>query len=298
MELRQLRYFLAVAEESNVTAASRRLHVSQPPLTRQIRQLEQELKVTLFTRTSKGVQLTDAGKALLTEARRLLILAEAAKQRSQAAQRGELGRLDIGYFGSTIYSVVPSAIRRFSEAMPDVAVRIHRAGKAEQIAQLRDGRLGIGFARHYSPEPDIECMCVAEEKLFLAAKADNSGYEGEANPVSLQMIEGRSLVVFPHRDRPSFADQVLGILADERLQPKGIETAEDVFAALAMTMTSDSLCVVPESVARLNWPELQFLPIVDIDASSPVNCIFLRKDRSSVVEAFLATLQAIPKRHR
>lgn len=290
MEFRQLRYFVAVAEEANVTAAARRLNVSQPPLTRQIRQLEEDLGVTLLTRSSKGVQLTDAGKTFLAEARRMIALADAARERSQAADRGEIGHLDIGYFGSTIYSIVPSAIRRFMEAMPNVSVRIHRLSKADQLSQLRDGRLGIGFARHYRLQPDVESLCLGQEHLYIASPGVLSSKQN-GKTLTLKSLDRMPLIVFPQSGRPSFADQVLEMLSRNEIVPSAIETAEDVFVALAMTMTSQAYCVVPESVAALNWPELVFAPIAEVGAISPINCIVLKHNRPPVVDAFLATLQ-------
>ena len=124
MEFRQLRYFVAVAEEGNLTAAARKLHVSQPPITRQIKQLEDELGVELLVRSSKGVQVTEAGKLFLVEAKRLLDISHTAIEKSRAAQAGELGRLDIGYFGATIYTVVPQLVRTFMTARPHISVRV------------------------------------------------------------------------------------------------------------------------------------------------------------------------------
>ncbi|ENY82839.1 LysR substrate-binding domain-containing protein [Sphingopyxis sp. MC1] len=290
MEFRQLRYFLAVAEEANLTAASRRLHVSQPPITRQIRQLEQELGVTLFLRSSKGVTLTSAGASFLAEARRLVTLSQNAIERCRAADRGEIGHLDVGYFGSTIHTVVPTSIRRFMERYPEVAVRIHRAGKAEQIARLRDGRLGIGFARFFPLEPDLASVRLADEPLWLA-EAVNKQVAKDPTPCPIADLDGRPIILFPQGDRPSFADHVLALLSSNDVSPSDITMAEDVFVALAMTMVSGALCVVPESVARLQWPELSFRPIGAAEASAPVSCLFLKAQRSPVVDAFLACIE-------
>lgn len=293
MEFRQLRYFLAVAEEANLTAASRRLHVSQPPITRQIRQLEEELGVILFLRSSKGVTLTPAGASFLAEARRLVALSQNAIDRCRAADRGEIGHLDVGYFGSTIHTVVPTTIRRFMDRYPEVAVRIHRAGKAEQIARLRDGRLGIGFARFFPIEPDLASVRLADEPLWLA-QASNKRVAEPATPCSIAELDGRPMVLFPQGDRPSFADHVLALLSSNAVSPSDITMAEDVFVALTMTMVSGALCVVPESVARLQWPELSFRPIGGAEASAPVSCLFLKARRSPVVDAFLACIDENP----
>jgi DNA-binding transcriptional LysR family regulator len=288
LEFRQLRYFVAVAEEGNLTTAARRLHVSQPPITRQIRQLEEELRVELLVRSSKGVQLTEAGQLFFLEAKRLLEISHAAVEKSRAAQAGDVGRLDIGYFGSTIYTVVPQLVRNFLKARPNITVRIQRAGKDEQIARLRDGQLGIGFARYYSVEQDIQTIRVGEERLYIAERVDLGLPEAAAD--NIEKVGGRPLIVFPQQGRPGFADEVLRFLMAVGVQPSGMDSAEDVFAALAMVLVSDSLCIVPESVAKLAWPGVKFSPIAHAAAVSPISCIFLREGRPPVVNAFLASL--------
>jgi len=288
LEFRQLRYFVAVAEEGNLTAAARKLHVSQPPITRQIKQLEDELGVELLVRSSKGVQVTEAGKLFLVEAKRLLDISHTAIEKSRAAQAGELGRLDIGYFGATIYTVVPQLVRTFMTARPHISVKIQRASKDEQVARLRDGQLGIGFARYYSVDHDLQTMRIGEERLYLAERLDAAQ---PPSPIDgLEKIHGRSLTVFPQLGRPGFADEVLRFLMTVNVQPAMTDPAEDVFAALAMVLVSDSLSIVPESVARLAWPGICFSPIEHPAAVSAISCVFLRDGRPPVVDAFLASL--------
>lgn len=289
MELRQLRYFLAVATEANVTAASRRLNVSQPPLTRQIRQLETELGVDLFTRSSRGVQLTGAGAALLEDATRLVELADRASDNCIAASRGEIGRLDIGYFGSTIQSIVPAAVRTLQTAAPNVSVKLHRLSKADQAIQLRDRRIGIGFARYYRAEADLELRRVGEEAIYLATREDHPAL-GAETLTNLDVLSGARLILFPRGDRPSFADFVIDLLARSGVKVETSEGVEDVFAALALTSISDAVCFVPASVALLSWPQVRFSLVDTAEAVVPVHCLYLRHGRARVVDAFLQTM--------
>jgi LysR family transcriptional regulator, benzoate and cis,cis-muconate-responsive activator of ben and cat genes len=242
----------------------------------------------LLVRSSKGVQLTEAGQLFFVEAKRLLNISHAAVEKSRAAQAGDVGRLDIGYFGSTIYTVVPQLVRNFLKTRPNITVRIQRAGKDEQVARLRDGQLGIGFARYYSVEQDIQTIRVGEERLYVAERLD-AELTGAVSD-SIKKVGGRSLIVFPQQGRPGFADEVLRFLMMIDVQPSAMDSAEDVFAALAMVLVSDSLCIVPESVAKLAWPGIQFSPIAHAAAVSPISCIFLREGRPPVVNAFLANL--------
>jgi LysR family transcriptional regulator, benzoate and cis,cis-muconate-responsive activator of ben and cat genes len=290
MEFRQLNYFIAVAEEGNLTAASRRLNISQPPLTRQIRQLEDELGAQLFHRSSKGVQLTAAGTALLSDAHRIVHFAEVASAKCRAADRGEVGHLEVGYYGATIHSAVPHAIRRFQQLRPHVSVQIRRTTKREQFDQIRDGRLGVGFARYYLNEFDLETLCVSQERLFAAART--GVLPKPANGAfTFAELEAKPVVIFPQGGRPSFGDQVLEMLARAGVRPSHVEAAEDVFAALAMTMISDAICIIPEVVAKLHWPELESALIDEPTAVSEVSCVFLKQGRTAVVDAFLETIR-------
>lgn len=125
MEFRHLRYFMALADEGNFGRAARRAHISQPPLTRQIRQLEEEFGTRLFERTPKGVELTEAGRLFREEAMKILALAQLAAEKTRMAARGELGRLDVGIFGSAVLNVIPRLILEFRRRYPAVEVHLH-----------------------------------------------------------------------------------------------------------------------------------------------------------------------------
>jgi DNA-binding transcriptional LysR family regulator len=288
LEFRQLRYFVAVAESGNLTAASRKLNVSQPPITRQIRQLETEIGVELLVRSSKGVQVTEAGKFFLVEAKRLLGISQNAIEKSKAAEAGEMGSLDIGYFGSTIYTVVPQLVRRFMATRPNITVKIQRAGKDEQVALIRDGQLGIGISRYYSVGQDLQTMKIGEERLYVAERID--AIRSTCSTEIVERVSGRTLIIFPQSGRPGFADEVLRFLMSVDVQPSVTDSAEDVFAALAMVLVSDALSIVPHSVAQLAWPGILFSPIPHAEAVSAISCLFLREGRPPVVDAFLSSL--------
>ena len=143
MELRHLRYFIAVAEELHFRRAAERLHMSQPPLSQQIRQLEEEIGAQLLLRNQRKVELTAAGAAFLVRAREILDAVEDAAREARRVQRGEVGRLAVGFVGSAMYSFVPELLRAFREQAPDIGLRLHELGTTEQLRQLDDGRLDV-----------------------------------------------------------------------------------------------------------------------------------------------------------
>ena len=169
MELRHLRYFVCVAEEQSIGRAAERLHITQPPLTRQIRQLERELDTALFVRRPRGMELTNAGQVLLDDARQLLDLADRAGQRAQRAGQGATGRIDVALFGTGIFGAIPRLLRSFRADHPDVEVVLHNMTKSEQIEALAQRRIGLAFNRFVPPTPGITVETLLSEPLYVAA---------------------------------------------------------------------------------------------------------------------------------
>ncbi len=178
MELRHLRYFVAVAEELHFGRAAQRLQMAQPPLSQQIRQLEQELGVELLYRTKRTVRLTEAGLAFLHQARQILVQSEQAIEVAQRASRGEVGRLAIGFVGSATYSLLPTAVRSFRHQFPDVRLMLHEMTTSEQIEALHDDRIQVGFIRPPISDDKLSVETVLQES-FVAVLP-------EAHPLATQ----------------------------------------------------------------------------------------------------------------
>src|SRR5262245_51156880 len=158
MELRHLRYFVAVAEEQNVTRAAARLHVSQPPLSRQIRDLEDELGIALFEHGAKAVRLTEVGRVFLTEARAALRRVDDAVQMVKAAAQGQRGEIHVGYAPSLAVELLPRVLKTFQDSNPGVRVQLHDSSTQEMLRGLRDGKLHIALLVQVSPKVLVECV--------------------------------------------------------------------------------------------------------------------------------------------
>lgn len=288
MDLKQLRYFVAVAEEGNIGSASRKLHISQPPVTRQIKKLEQEVGGDLFVRTPKGVELTDAGRTLLKEARDILAHAKLAITRSRSAHLGEIGSLDVGFMGSPIYSTVPKLLRDFRVRQPNVSIALHRMGKQEQIDALRDGRIHVGIARYFQSEPDLSSVQVSMEPPMMAI-SDKA--IGRVTELKLSEMRDTPLILFPSAGRPNFADAVMDICKQQRVRPRIAHTAEDLTSALALTAAGVGFCLVPATVAEMRWPRVRFVRLKRAKASIPVHCIYRTDSQSPVLISFLDALR-------
>lgn len=291
MDLRHMKYFIAVAEEQNIGRAATRLHISQPPLTRQIQQLEEELGVQLFVRTPKGVEITQAGTLLLEDARNICALVEQATERTQRAGQGKLGRLDVAIFGSATLDAIPRLLLSFRNRNPGVKVVLHTMTKAEQIEALRQHRITVGFNRMLAPEPDIGTELVMTEQLLLAVS--------ESDPLSKRVeipfaeLAHRPLVVFPTGARPNFIDKVMTLCGERGFTPNISQEVGDAVTGVALVASGYGVCLVPKSATTLQFRGVVYRPLRDVPPHGAIDlsCIYRLGDQSPLLGAFLKTVR-------
>jgi DNA-binding transcriptional LysR family regulator len=290
MDLRHLKSFVVLAEDLNFSRAAVRLHISQPPLTRQIQLMESELGAPLFERLPKGLALTAAGCTLLDDARRMLGLMDAAKDRAAQAGRGELGRLDVGIFGSAIFHHIPRLLLQFRSLYPNVQINLHEQTKAEQIQALRERRLTIGFNRHVRPAPDLVVETVYQEPLLVALHGAHPLAQQAA--ISVRELSQQPLILYPNNTREGFADHVLSMFYHEGLQAQVELEVKDVVTAVALVSSGFGLCVTPEAASSLQLPGVVYRPLKAEPAPTvELVCLYRRDDVSPVLTAFLETVR-------
>ncbi|MGQ3676445.1 LysR substrate-binding domain-containing protein [Xanthobacter sp. TB0139] len=287
MDLRHLRYFIAVAEEGNIGRAATRLHISQPPLTRQIQQLEAELGVTLFIRTPRGMEMTEAGALFLEEARNIRSILEQATERTQRAGQGKLGRLDIAIFGSAILDVIPKLLLAYKERFPDVKIVLHTMNKHEQVEALRQRRITVGFNRLLTPIADITEELVTTEALRLAVNTANP--LAALDEVPFSKLADQPLVLFPTGARPSFLDTVVSLCQSAGFVPQISQEVGDAVTGVALVASGFGVTLVPDSACNLTLPGVVYLPVTGIPEPSRVDlsCIYRSDNRSPILAAFL-----------
>jgi DNA-binding transcriptional LysR family regulator len=290
MDLRHLKYFLAVAEELNIGRAAARLHISQPPLTRQIKALEEELGVPLFIRTAKGVELTQAGEMFKEEASNIRMLVEAAIDRVQRAGEGKLGRLDVGIFGSAIYDIIPKLLQSFRERLPGVNIVLHTMNKAEQIEALRQRRITVAFNRMTQPEPDIGRELVTTEQLYVVLPTGHA-LEKLAS-VPLRALEHQALVLFPNVGRPNFIDRVVDMCRQQGFEASIAQEVGDAVTGIALVARGFGLTLIPESAAKSLVVEgTVYRPLSDPQAVVDLSVLFRATDPSPLLKSFLAVVR-------
>lgn len=292
MEFRLLRSFLAVAETGHVGRAALKLHISQPPLTRHIQQLETELGVTLFLRTPRGMELTDAGALFVDEARNLLTLAEQARERALRADRGEVGRIDIGIFGSAIFDAIPKILMAFRRAYPAVNIVLHALTRGAQIEALRQRRLTIGFNRFVEPESDIARRLVLRERLYVATSRLSPLYRRKH--LALADLADEPLVLFPASPRPGFIDFVQKECRRRGFEPRIEQEVGDSPTGLALVASGFGTCIIPESASNLRIPGVRYVLLEDEPPLTvDLSVIYRADDHSPILQRFLAIVDAM-----
>lgn len=286
MDLRDMRHFLAVAEEGHIGRAAARLHLSQPPLTRHIQALEEKIGAPLFVRTPKGVTLTEAGRTLLEEVPNLLALAQRAAERTRLAGQGLIGRLDVGLFGSGVLDVIPRMLARFREARPEVGIVLHNLTKDAQLQALRERRISIGFNRLVPAEADIMVETVLREALVVAIPA---AHPLAARPsVFLRELDGVPLITYPNVPMRGLAQEVADAFRAEGVSMKVEQDVEDVLTAVALVSAGFGVAVTTQSATNLRLPGVEFRPLHSTRLKElELNCLYRRGDGSPVLRAFL-----------
>jgi DNA-binding transcriptional LysR family regulator len=295
MELRHLRYFVAVGEEQHYGRASRRLRVAQPALSRQIQDLEEEVGFKLFERLPRGVKLSAAGEAFLKDARRILQEASEAVVRAARVARGQSGTLRLGFPENASWGgVVPDSIRRFREQQPDAVLQLQPAASLEQLEAIQSGRLDAGFV-NFMPktDPELDHIDVALQHVELAVPKTHPLVERKK--VRLRDLTDEAFVWFPRWSSPAFYDQMMaacfrGGLESPRIVQEGLNEA----TILSLVSTGLGVGWVL-GTARLRRPEaITIVPVVDLDVHLSLALAWRRDNASPLLRNFVGEVQRLP----
>lgn len=291
MELRHLRYFLAVAEELHFGRAAERLCIAQPPLSQQIQQLERELGFALFQRTKRRVQLTPAGQLFLEETRAVLSNLEKAAQAGRRVARGEAGWLGIGFVGTATYRVLPEALRAFREQYPEVELVLRELVSAHQLQALRDRRIHAGFARPAIEAEDILCERVLREPLLAALPENHPLAQQEQLPLSA--LASEPFILFPQQLRPSYAELLLSICEQAGFLPRIVQEAAKIQTAISLVAAGLGVTLVPASAENQHRHGVVYRPFADPVPMTDLTIAYRRNDDSPILHSFLQIVRQI-----
>lgn len=288
LELRQLRYFVAVAEEKHFGRAAQRLNMTQPPLSQTIFAFEDMLGTPLFVRTKRSVALTAAGLALLPEAQRLLQQAQALPDIARRAANGASGLLSLSFISTADYSILPPLLKQFRSTYPQVQIDLREATTDIQLDNLVDGKIDIGLL--LPPFTDkanqvLDYMPVLSEPLIAAVP---SGIWAEDQPIGLQALVKLPLVIFPRHISPSFYDTILRCFHEAGATPHIAQEAIQMQTIVGLVSAGMGIALVPQSVSNLKRPGVDYLPL---DSKAPLietGLAWRRDNPSPVLHAFLS----------
>ncbi len=292
LELRQLRYFAAVAEEKHFGRAAARLHMTQPPLSQTIAALEEMLGTPLFLRTKRSVALTAAGAALLPEAQRILQQAAALPDLARRAASGASGLLSLSFISSADYSILPPLLQRFRARYPQVQIELREATTDIQLEDLMQGKIDAGLLLPPLPEKAaalLDVRPVLSEPLIAALP---EGTVKKPGPVSLKSLRELPLIIFPRRISPAFHDTILSCFRDAGVTPHIGQEAIQMQTIVGLVSAGMGMALVPQSVSNLKRPGVDYRRLSDPAPEIQTGLAWRRDSTSSVLRALLELLDA------
>lgn len=289
MELRHLRYFVAVAEELHFGRAAEKLHLAQPPLSQQIQQLERELGVSLFLRANRRVTLTAAGEAFLEGARRSLQTVEQAALAARRAARGETGLLSIGFSTSATFEALPLLLSRFRARVPDVELSLFEMNAAEQMHALLEKTITVGLARPSIADDALTVETVLREPL-IAALPEMHPLAGQ-EVLTLSDLAAEPFVLSPPGPKPNYADMVQTLCAGAGFVPRVVQEAREMPTILSLVAAGLGVTLTPASARNLRRKGLVYRPLSDPEAMTELTVAYRRGDVSPPLTQFLETVR-------
>jgi DNA-binding transcriptional LysR family regulator len=293
MELRRLRYFVAVAEELSFNRAAKRLHIAQPPLSNQIKQLEKELGVLLFERSSRGVRMTEAGELLLEEARRIFVQVDQTVNVVRRVGHGEVGRLTLGFVPSASNEVLPPILRAFRDRFPEVELFLREMRPDRVVQRLHDKQVDVGFLYLPLEDASLHIECVSREPLVLALP--------EAHPlaskqrVELQAVAGEPFVLPARYQMPGLYGQVTEACRQAGFVPNAVQ--KDVWlmqTIVGLVAGGTGVALVPASLRNLHRRGVVYKSVHGLSPTVELGVIWRRDDRNAVLDSFLRVVRDGP----
>ena len=294
MELKRLKYFVAVAEELHFGRAAARLDMAQPPLSRQIAALESELEVQLFDRSRSQIRITQAGSVLLEHVRDILTRLDSAYRETKLIGEGGAGRLRIAFVGSATHGPFPTLVKSFRTHFPDVQLALSSMNNAELSRSLIQREIDVAIARPSLKDEDFRTEVFHSEPLILALP-DNSPL-ATSEPVHFEALKSETFIIYPRRPRPSFADHVLAVCKDAGFTPVDLIEAQDYQTAISLVSVGVGVSIVPASVAEATRPGVFFRRYVGPNPGTALSVHARIDNRSPHVMNFLELVRKNAKK--
>lgn len=289
MELRHLRYFLAVATELHFGRAAEKLHISQPPLTKQIQDLEAELGFDLFKRTKRSVVLTLAGQTFLNEVDRILQQLDRAIDIGSKTSRGELGQISIGFVGSATYNVLPVMLQQFRDRYPDVHIELHELTTDRQLIWLREGRIDVGLIRPPMIERDFNSQVIFQESVVVALPTCH--HLAMTASIDLTALATEPFILFPRELAPGLYDPIIAICQAAGFSPLVVQECIQMQTIVSLVSANMGVSILPESIQEAQRQGVVYKPIrastLSVDKLATIAIVWRFDDPSPTMNRFL-----------
>jgi DNA-binding transcriptional LysR family regulator len=286
MELRQLRYFVAVAEARSFSRAAERLHISQPPLSRQIANLERELGTRLLDRNQRSVSVTAAGRLFLERARDVLKGVDSAVASLRQVAEGEVGSLTLGFGGSAAYHVIPAILREFRARYPGVTVTLDQLPLIEQMPALKSRRIDLGFVLLPCDDPSIGFESMMRDRLVLAVPADHPLARRAA--VQLREVKSYDFVGFLRAGRFGYRDHILDVCRQAGFLPRIVKESAPMVSVIGLVASGVGIALVPSMARRLQMADVRYVGLKDKHAHMDFAFAWNKEQFSPVLKTFLS----------
>ncbi len=290
LDLRQLRAFVVVAEELHFGRAALKLGIAQPPLSQQIRRLETKIGCALFERGTRHVELTEAGRLLVTRANDILRAIGDTARDVRMTGEGKLGRLVVGFPATASLTILPKVVEAYRRDHPGVELRLVEVPTSEQRQGLHEGTIDVGFLRDPRPDDIIEATTVLRER-FVAVLPASHPLAGTDAPLDLAKIAAEPFVMFPRSIGPEFFDRIGAECLAAGFTPHIAQSAREWQTIVGLVSAGVGVSIAPESVAQIRIPGAAFRPIARKDAGTDIAVCWRRADRRAALRSFVRIAQ-------
>ena len=292
MELRHLRYFSTVATELHFGRAAEKLHIAQPPLSKQIQDLEAELGFELFTRTKRSVVLTPAGKEFLIEVERIFQQLDRAIDIGRKTSRGELGQISIGFVGSATYNILPVMLQQFRDRYPNVRIELHELTTDRQLIWLREGRIDLGLIRPPIVDRDLVSQVIFQESLVIALPIGHTLASVDA--IDLKLLATEPFILFPRQLAPGLYDPIIAICQAAGFSPQVVQECIQMQTIVSLVSANMGVSILPASIQEAQRQGVIYKQIksrdVDKEQLATMAIVWRVNDNSPTMNRFLKSV--------
>lgn len=292
MELRHLRYFVAVAEELHFTRAADRLNIAQPPLSQQIHQLENELGVQLFHRTKRQVELTTAGKILLKNTYKILNDIEKACDSAQRAHRGEIGKIIVGFTGTAILDILPNLSQHYRTRLPLVDLTVFQLSSTEQIHSLLNGEINIGILCAPVQNSELNFEVIRQEP-FIIAMPENHPLASKSAPIEVQELSKELFIMTPRKAGQIYYDMIINICHSAGFSPHITQEVHELLTSISLVAAGMGVALVPHSIHNFQIKGVVYRQLKNSVSTLKTALAWRNDEKSPLVHSFITLAKEI-----